>query len=171
MTPLKKDYLVYIKHHELEAMSQFKKIVWLMLRTTFSIVFFYRLSRSENVLGRIFSIPIYKLIRIVSNVQISRQVNIGGGLLLPHFGTIVLNKKAIYGENLTLFHGVTVGAKGASSDDMGLPVIGNNVKLSAGSIILGNITIGDNVVVGAGAVVVKNIPNNSVVVGNPARIL
>ena len=171
MSPLKKDYLVYIKHHELQSMSSFKKMVWLILRTTFSIVLFYRLSRVENVLVRIFAIPAYKLIRIVSNVQISRQVNIGGGLLLPHFGTIVLNKKATYGENLTLFHGVTVGAKGASSDDMKLPIIGNNVKLSAGAIILGNITIGDNVVVGAGALVVKDIPNNSVAVGNPARIL
>jgi serine acetyltransferase len=171
MTHLKQDYLVYVKHHELQAMSSVKKMAWLILRTTFSIVLFYRLSKSANILVRIFAIPVYKLIRIVSNVQISRQVNIGGGLLLPHFGTIVLNKKAIFGTNLTLFHGVTVGAKGASSDDHGLPVIGNNVRLSAGAIVLGNITIGDNVVVGAGTVVVKNIPKNSVVAGNPARIL
>ena len=171
MTHLKQDYLIYVRHHELQAMSLVKKMAWLILRTTFSIVLFYRLSRSSKILVRILAIPIYKLIRIVSNVQISRQVSIGGGLLLPHFGTIVLNKKATFGANLTLFHGVTVGAKGASSDDHNLPVIGNDVSLSAGAIVLGNITIGDNVVVGAGAVVVKNIPNNSVVVGNPARIL
>ncbi|MDX2367593.1 MAG: hypothetical protein QNK36_04195 [Colwellia sp.] len=80
-----------------------------------------------------------------------------------------MNRKAVYGENLTLFHGVTVGAKGAASNVTGLPVIGNNVKLSAGAIVLGNIIIGDNATVGAGAVVVKDVPANAVAVGNPAR--
>jgi len=54
---------------------------------------------------------------------------------------------------------------------VGKVTIGNNVFIGADAIILPAITIGDNVVIGAGAVVTKNIPSNSVVVGNPGRII
>lgn len=49
--------------------------------------------------------------------------------------------------------------------------IGNNVFIGADSIILPGVTIGSNVVIGAGAVVTRNIPDNSVVVGNPAKVI
>ncbi|MGB2741778.1 MAG: hypothetical protein WBC60_14620 [Cognaticolwellia sp.] len=83
------------------------------------------------------AIPIYKLIRMLTRVQTS----IGGDLFLPHFGTIVLNRKAVYGETLTLFYGVTVGAKGAASKVIGLPIIGDNVKLSASATICFLVTL------------------------------
>ena len=51
------------------------------------------------------------------------------------------------------------------------PTIGNNVELHAGAIIIGGVTIGDNAIIGAGAVVVKDVPENTVAVGNPAKIL
>lgn len=171
MSALHHDYLVYIAQHELEGFSKIKRLVWLLTRTTFSIVLFYRLSRHKTKLIRVLFIPIYKIIRIVSGVQIPRAAVIGKGLFLPHFGTIVLNKKSTYGDNLTLFHGVTVGAKGGGSDDVNTPVIGNNVRLSTGSIVLGGIIIGDNVTVGAGSVVVKSIASNTIVVGNPAKVI
>lgn len=53
----------------------------------------------------------------------------------------------------------------------GAPKIGDNVVLSAGVQVIGNVKIGNNVIVGAGAVVVHDIPDNSVVVGNPAKIV
>lgn len=49
--------------------------------------------------------------------------------------------------------------------------IGNNVHIGAGAIILAGVTIGDNVVIGAGSIVTKDVESNSVVVGNPAKIL
>ena len=51
------------------------------------------------------------------------------------------------------------------------PVIGDNVRVATGAIVIGGITIGDNVIIGAGAVVVKDVPPDCVVVGNPARIV
>lgn len=51
------------------------------------------------------------------------------------------------------------------------PVIGKNVRVATGAIVIGDVRIGDNVVIGAGAVVVKDVPDNCVVVGNPARIV
>ncbi len=169
MSALYHDYQVYVSEHELEDFSKIKRLIWLCIRTTFLIVVFYRLSNSRNRLVKYLSIPIYKIIRIVSGVQIPRAAVIGKGLFLPHFGVIVLNKKAQYGDYLTIYHGVTVGAKGGGSNDAKCPVIGSHVRLSTGSIILGDVLIGDNVIVGAGSVVVKSIPANTVVVGNPAK--
>ncbi|GAD04233.1 serine acetyltransferase [Agarivorans sp. B2Z047] len=171
MDELKQDYSVYVVEHELEQYSLIKRWLWLLLRSTFIIVLFYRLATHKNPLIKLLSIPFYKVIRIVSGVQIPRAAKIGKGLFLPHFGNIVLNKKAHYGDDLTIYHGVTVGAKGGASSDAGVPVIGNKVRLSTGAVVLGNISIGNNVTVGAGAVVVKDVPENAVAVGNPARIL
>jgi serine O-acetyltransferase len=171
VSTLHHDYLVYIDQHEIEGFSKTRKFLWLLLKTTFPIVLFYRLSHHKITLVKYLSIPIYKIIRILSGVQIPRGTVIGKGLFLPHFGTIVLNKKAVYGDFLTVYHGVTVGAKGGASDDLNNPTIGNNVRLSTGSIILGDVSVGDNVTIGAGSVVVKSIPSNSIAVGNPAKTI
>ena len=50
-------------------------------------------------------------------------------------------------------------------------MIGDNVTLGVNVTIIGGITIGNNVIIGAGSVVVKDIPDNSVAVGNPARVI
>lgn len=52
----------------------------------------------------------------------------------------------------------------------GVPVIGNNVHIGAGAVLLGDISIGNNVFIGANAVVLEDIPNDSIAVGIPARI-
>lgn len=80
------------------------------------------------------------------------------------------------GDNVTLT-GVQVLAHDASTKrtlgytKIGKVVIGDNVFIGRGSIILPNVTIGNNAVIGAGSIITKNIPDNSVAVGNPCRIL
>ena len=93
------------------------------------------------------------------------NTQLGKGVHLAHPYSTILNAEII-GDNLYINHLVTVGEKNGKR-----PVIGNNVQLNAGCMVIGGVVIGDNVVVGAGAVVVKNIPANSVVVGNPARVI
>ena len=56
-------------------------------------------------------------------------------------------------------------------DGGGRPVIGNNVTLGASVTIIGNVKIGNNVIIGAGSVVVHDVPNNTIVAGNPARVI
>ena len=96
------------------------------------------------------------------------DVKIGGGLSYSHPYSTILNAKKI-GENFSVKNNVTIGNK--NDDENMRPVIGDNVYVGVGAIIIGDVTIGNNVIIGAGSVVVKDIPNDSVVVGNPARII
>ena len=93
--------------------------------------------------------------------------NIGRGLVIQHGHSMRLGAQSV-GENLQIWHNVTV-AKDRPGGER--PIIGNNVKIYTGAVVLGGIALGDNVVVGACTVVLKSVPDNCVVVGNPARIV
>ncbi len=109
-----------------------------------------------------------KLLRVLypmhSSFTIDIHTKIGGGLQLAHPYATILNAQSL-GENVYVNHLVTLGEKNGKK-----PVIGNNVQLHAGCIVIGGITIGNNAIIGAGAVVVKDVPSDSIAVGNPAQI-
>ncbi|MBP7055545.1 MAG: serine acetyltransferase [Candidatus Omnitrophica bacterium] len=112
-------------------------------------------------------IVMQRFIEITTGISISPRADIGKGLLIYHFGGIVVHESAKIGENCTLHHGVTIGNKEPGGK---APVIGFNVCIGAGAKVLGNITIGDNCKIGANAVVVSSIPSNCTAVGIPASI-
>ena len=89
-------------------------------------------------------------------ISIGNQVRITNGVrFVTHDGGAwVLRELGL--DNIDLFGKITMG---------------NNVHIGWNAIIMPNVSIGNNVVVGAGAVVTKNIPDNSVAVGNPARVI
>ena len=91
-----------------------------------------------------------------------------GAVNMMHPFASILNAKKI-GDNFTFRNNTTIG--NINDDNSKRPVIGNNVALGANVTIFGDITIGDNVIVGAGTVINKDVPSNSVVVGNPFRII
>lgn len=95
--------------------------------------------------------------------------DIEGGVYLAHPTSTYLNAIRI-GRNFSCRQNTTLGNKYEGDSD-GRPIIGDNVSVGANVCIIGNIRIGNNVVIGAGTVVVKDIPSNSVVVGNPSRII
>ncbi|WP_080635436.1 serine O-acetyltransferase, partial [Pseudomonas asplenii] len=86
---------------------------------------------------------------------------------------VVLHANARIGSGCVIGQGVTIGAaEGFVSKEVNkCPVIGDNCYIGAGAKIIGDIQIGDNCQIGASAVVLKSIPNNSIVVGIPARII
>lgn len=89
--------------------------------------------------------------------------------VFPHPIGIVIGEGVNIGYNCTIYQNVTIGLK--SSSDKNYPRIGNNVKVYANSIIIGDIEIGDNCIIGASTVVTQSIPPNSVVAGIPGKIV
>ncbi len=92
-------------------------------------------------------------------------IDIGERFFIHHGFATIINAEKI-GKNVRVSQQVTIGQKGDFK-----PTIGDNVKICAGAIVIGNVTIGNNSIVGAGAVVVKDIPPNEVWAGNPAHFI
>ncbi|MEZ4838937.1 serine acetyltransferase [Flavobacterium sp.] len=138
-----------------------KKFYHLMLYyPEFAFVFFWRTKNYFWLWKILFQKEFYCKIFSSSKIE--------GGLVPYHPFATVINAKRI-GKNFTFRNGLTVGNK--NNDNRLLPTIGNNVEVGANVVIIGDIEIGDNVVIGAGSVVVKSIPSNSIVAGNPAKII
>ncbi|WP_276315384.1 serine O-acetyltransferase [Alloalcanivorax xenomutans] len=81
---------------------------------------------------------------------------------------VVLHGQSIIGDKVIIGQNVTVGRQ---LDPKGVPSIGNNVYISAGSRILGGINIGSNVIIGANSVVINDVPDNCIVAGVPAKVI
>lgn len=105
-----------------------------------------------------------------TGIEIHPGAIIGKGLFIDHGYGVVIGETAIIGDNVTMFHGVTLGGTGKEKGKRH-PTIGNNVFIGSGAKILGNIKIEDNVKIGANAVVLKDIKENTTVVGIPGIIV
>lgn len=105
-----------------------------------------------------------------TGIEIHPGASIGKRLFIDHGTGIVIGETAHIGNNVTLFHGVTLGGTGKEKGKRH-PTIGNNVMIGCGAKILGNITIGDNSKIGANAIVLHSFPSNATIVGIPAKIV
>lgn len=103
--------------------------------------------------------------------EIAPYATIGSGLFLPHSVGIVIGHEVVMGDNCEIFQNVTIGSNRKELDGRFMPIIGNNVSIGSGAVVVGPIIIGDNVVIGANSFVDKSIPSNVVVAGCPAKIL
>lgn len=113
---------------------------------------------------------ISQISRFFSGIEIHPGATIGKGLFIDHGMGVVIGETAEIKDNVTIYHGVTLGGTGKDKGKRH-PTVGNNVIIGSGSKVLGPINIGDNVKIGANSVVLKDIPNGSTAVGIPARII
>ncbi|MDG1286426.1 MAG: serine O-acetyltransferase [Rickettsiales bacterium] len=110
--------------------------------------------------------------RLITAIEIHPGATIGERFFVDHgFGTVI-GETAIIGDDVTLYHDVTLGGVAPSGDDRGKqrhPIIENNVIVGAGAQLLGPITIGEGSRIGSNAVVVRDVEAEAVMVGVPAH--
>lgn len=119
------------------------------------------LARCVSSLGRFFT-----------GIEIHPGAKIGKNLFIDHGMGVVIGETAVIGDNVTLYHGVTLGGVAPSGKERGMvrhPQLGSNVIVGAGAQLLGAIQVGDNARIGSNAVVVSDVPEEATMVGIPAR--
>lgn len=141
---------------------------WVMLVYRFGR---WRYGVRPALLRRFFSLiykVLFKLVQIITGIELPCEVKIGKNFVIDHFGGIVISGYASFGDDCRLRNGVVVGLRRV--DEPCAPQIGNNVDIGAGAKLLGNIRIGNNVAIGANAVVLQDVPDDHVAYGVPAVI-
>jgi len=111
-----------------------------------------------------------QLCRFFTGVEIHPGAKIGSRFFIDHGMGVVIGETAVIGDDVVLFHGVTLGGTGKEKIKRH-PTLGDGVLVGAGATVLGNVKIGDGSRIGAGAVVMENAPPGATAVGMPARII
>lgn len=112
------------------------------------------------------------IIFLMSSCDLSFRAKIGKHFRLAHPTGIVIGSGVVMGDQVWINQHVTLGGNlGKKKDGRAYPIIGSRVRILAGSVVAGPITIGDNVLIGANSVVTRDVPSNTVVAGNPAKIV
>lgn len=146
----------------------FKSLVKAYLKIPgFRLSYWFRLAHGKGV-GATLANIIFTHYRYKFGIDLSREAEVGPGLYIGHFSGIVVTPGAKIGRNCNLSQNVTIGVT-AVKGKKGYPVIGDNVYIGTGAVILGAITIGDNAAIGANSVVTHDVAPDARVVGAPAR--
>lgn len=145
------------------------KIEILLLYPCIHALIAYRLahflySKKKFFLARLIS----QLSRLFTGIEIHPGAKIGKGLFIDHGMGVVIGETAEVGDNVTLYHGVTLGGTGKDTGKRH-PTIEDNALIGTGAKVLGPITVGEGAKIGANAVVVKDVPAKATAVGSPAK--
>lgn len=146
-----------------------KNILWLIFGIdAFIILFIFRIRK----LCKKYHIPLVNRVlrslqTVFYSIELGNDILLGPGVYFIHSLGTVIGSGAIVGEGTVFYGNNTVGA--AHFGDS--PLIGRNVKIGAGSRVIGSIFVEDEVVIGANSVVTRNIPKGTTVGGIPAKPL
>lgn len=106
--------------------------------------------------------------RFLTNIEIHPGATIGRRFFIDHGAGVVIGETAIVGDDVLMYHQVTLGGTSLEKTKRH-PTVGNNVLLGMGAKVLGNITVGDGARIGANAVVTRDVAEGATMVGIPAR--
>ena len=167
------DYLESIKKRDPAA----KSILSIILTYPgVKAVFFHQISNffykaGFDLIARIIS----QTIRFFTGIEIHPGAKIGKNLFIDHGMGVVIGETSEIGDNVTIYHNVTLGGSSPSIDserqrhEKRHPTIGNDVVIGSGAQMIGPIKVGNNSRIAANAVVVKDVPENATMVGIPAK--
>lgn len=145
------------------------KIEVFLLYPTIHALIAYRIShflytKKLFFLARLIS----QIARFITGIEIHPGAKIGKGLVIDHGMGVVIGETAEIGDNVLLYHGVTLGGTGKDKGKRH-PTVGDNVIIGSGAKVLGAIFIGSNAKIGANSVVLKDVPEGATAVGIPAK--
>jgi serine O-acetyltransferase len=108
--------------------------------------------------------------RWLTGIEIHPGAKIGDGFFIDHGMGVVIGETAEVGDNVTIYHGVSLGGTGKEKGKRH-PTLRDNVVVGTGAKLLGPIEIGEYARIGAGSVVLNNVPSHTTVVGVPGRVV
>ena len=167
------DYLVSIKKRDPAA----KSIISIILTYPgVKAVFFHHISNffykaGFDLVARIIS----QTVRFFTGIEIHPGAKIGKNLFIDHGMGVVIGETSEIGNNVTIYHAVTLGGSSPSIDserqrhEKRHPTIGNEVVIGSGAQIIGPVKVGNGARIAANAVVVKDVPECTTMVGVPAK--
>ncbi len=139
----------------------------LILRHELIGILLYRIARSYFLLGKEDVAATYSSLgTFLSGFEIYYSAQVGKGLKINHGLGTIIGARVVIGDNALLHQGITFGDRNG-----GRPKILDNVKVYAGSTILGDITVGNNAVIGANSLCIISVPDNEIFGGNPAKFI
>ena len=167
------DYLQSIINRDPAAKS---KLSVILTYPGVKAVFFHQIAHffciaKFDLIARIIS----QFSRFLTGIEIHPKAKVGKNLFIDHGMGVVIGETSEIGDNVTIYHAVTLGGISPSidSDDQRNvkrhPTLKNNVVVGSGAQVLGPIIVGENAKIGANAVVTKDVPENAVMVGIPAK--
>ena len=169
-----KKYKEFIMTDLYRAYGNKKNILWQKIKSKFSPTRRYMMMQRKayfcknRYLKKIWKIRL-QFMQYKTYLQIPMNTKIGKGFYIEHFGRIIINAKAVIGDNVNIATGVIIGSI-SRGRKTGEPVIGNEVWIGANSVIVGKVKIGNNVLIAPNTYVNFDVPDNSIVIGSPGVI-
>ncbi len=143
----------------------FKNKMDVFLYPGFWALFYYKISRWFYLKKCYFWSHFWMEIgKRLTSIEIHPGAIIGKRLFIDHGFGVVIGQTAVIGDDVVIYHGVTLGATGKEWGKRH-PNIGDRVMIGAGAKILGNINIGSDVKIGANAIILKDVPDKMTAVG------
>lgn len=113
----------------------------------------------------------HRFVRNHHGIELHRSTRLGQEVRIAHQGGIVIHKYAVIGDRCLIHQNVTLGNAGRGVTRELAPIIGNDVELGVGVVVLGRVTIGDGARIGANVVVYTNVPPQATLVSTSPRLL